>query len=331
MRVVLVYELFFPPFDEGAKKFARQICDVLNERHEVSVVHDMQRGAGRIDRVLLVPRAILRALRFRAERVIYLPQASLTFASFLRMGLLRFFLRSRLRVVGLQKRSLRGIGARLARSLACGRIFTTSRGMQRELDEIGIQTKLLDTGIDRDRFSPGGDKAALRAKYGVPVDRKIVLHVGHVRESRNVEWLLEAQRALPEMQFVLVGSTATEQEEALAGRLQEAGVIVRREYLPHIEEMYQLADCYCFPVNRETAAIETPLSVLEAMAANLPVVTTRFGRLPELFEEDGSLRYANTASEMIEVLRHGFPAECANRGKTELFTWGRVVDALLEE
>ena len=66
--------------------------------------------------------------------------------------------------------------------------------------------------------------------------------------------------------------------------LEAAGVRVLRENLPAIHELYQLADVYLFPVQRADAAMEIPLSVLEAMAVNLPIITTPFGRLTELFE-----------------------------------------------
>jgi len=55
-------------------------------------------------------------------------------------------------------------------------------------------------------------------------------------------------------------------------------------YIKKIEEIYQLSDCYIFPITFEGGGISILLSVLEAMACNLPVVTTKFGGLPAIFK-----------------------------------------------
>ena len=70
-----------------------------------------------------------------------------------------------------------------------------------------------------------------------------------------------------------------------------------------IEKVYALADCYIFPTANPFNSIETPLSVLEAIATNLPVISSAFGGLPETFPEGEGLVYAHSQAEFIDALR----------------------------
>ena len=58
-------------------------------------------------------------------------------------------------------------------------------------------------------------------------------------------------------------------------------------YISNIEEIYQLSDVYFFPVTESENCIDVPLSVLEAAACNLPILTTNYGELKSFIKEDG--------------------------------------------
>ena len=98
----------------------------------------------------------------------------------------------------------------------------------------------------------------------------------------------------------------------------------------NIEELYNIADYYLFPVIRNDAAIETPLSVLEAMACNIPIITTAFGSLPDQFSEDDNFYFVNSIDEAIGILKNSRIRECKNRDKVKQFTWDEVVRKLVE-
>ena len=95
-------------------------------------------------------------------------------------------------------------------------------------------------------------------------------------------------------QVVIVGRETEIADKQLMRELQEAGCLVWIKHFSNIEDIYNLADCYVFPTIQEKACIESPLSVLEAMACNLPVVTTRFGALASIFGEGPASSSPNT-------------------------------------
>lgn len=127
--------------------------------------------------------------------------------------------------------------------------------------------------------------------------------------------------------IVIVGSTSTSQDKQLKDDLENAGIKIIAGYIEHIEELYQLSDVYVFPVKNDHSAIEFPLSVLEAMACNLPVVTTTYGSLPDFFVQSSCFTYFSGQQELLSLVRSAFFADCNNRHKiTEKFSWDTVFE-----
>jgi len=211
-------------------------------------------------------------------------------------------------------------------------VITQSSTLAKRLEVMGIKTSILPLGVDDKKFRECAHdkKNELRKKYSIDLDNKILLHVGHIKRSRNIEWLIEVKRRLPDVTILVVGSTTTVQDNEFRALMEKAGVIVMREYIPNISEVYQLSDYYVFPVQKYNAAIETPLSVLEAMATNLPVLTTRFGSLPDTFQEDERFRFIKSPEDIIAAIKKGFSSTCNNREKILSFSWDAIADRLHE-
>ena len=259
-----------------------------------------------------------------------MPQASLTFLSYIKITVLNLFYKNKLVIIGTQKRELSTWQASLVRILGIPDIFVMSSTMAEDLSSLGIKSHILNIGIELSEYKPVDDKKELRKKYELPVNKEILLHVGHIRESRNIRWLIDVQRELESIQVVIIGSTSTSSEDDLYDELSQAGVIIIRDYLPKVSELYQLSDYYCFPVIINTAAMEIPLSVIESMASNIPVLTTQYGRLPELFQEDDYFCYINSTEDIIKKIKSGFGRHCNNREKLKDFTWQATANRVIE-
>ena len=191
------------------------------------------------------------------------------------------------------------------------------------------------------RFAPAdaARRHALREQYGVADGAQVILHAGHINRNRNVQ-ILAALAGLENAHVILAGSSSTRQDTGLIEELQAAGVSVYTTYNPRVEELYQLADLYVFPPSPatspdETPAIEVPLSVLEAMACDLPVVATCFGGLPAMFEEGEGLFYVNDPADSAEWQRKVREGLSAGRGHTRHrvapHSWQNLVDVVLGE
>jgi glycosyltransferase involved in cell wall biosynthesis len=135
-------------------------------------------------------------------------------------------------------------------------------------------------------LAPGGDAAPGAARS---IDAELtVLYVGRLRTRKAVAVLLEAMSALgrrrPDLRLVIAGDG--EQGAALRRRAAQPDLQGRVEFLGSlpratIAEWYRRAAVLCLPSTYEGF----PVTIVEAMAAGLPVVATRVAGVPEAVEE----------------------------------------------
>ena len=327
--------------DEGLKKFVHELCSVLRSDHELSLVSMSREAAwAGAERVApsrtFVSAHLRRALARRDPDVlIYAARSSTTFMSFIRARLLRTYCpRARIVLLGLQPRHHSRLERRLIRMLAPDLVCVQTLRSRAYLERLGCSTMLLPSGVDLHKFRPATreQRRALRRRHGVRVDAPVVLHVGHLQAGRSLSVLADLA-ARGSCQVVLVSSTSLEQQTELAVQLRAAGVHVLTEYQPAIEQLYQLADAYVFPVVSPNNAIEIPLSVLEAFACDLAVASTRFGGLPRLFEGQGcrGLRFVDSPAELVSAVEQlGRSGEAGTRALAEPYAWANIAATLIE-
>jgi glycosyltransferase involved in cell wall biosynthesis len=348
LRVALFSERLGPPFDEGIKNVAANLLsamiaaghDVLGLTTGGSDVPELRlHELGGVNRLLLDRRLAGSLRRHRTGRVVYLPTASMTLAAFARARVLGMLAGAPVSLVALQPRTHGPLARRLIASLAPERVLVQSRASADRLAFLGRRVRLEPAGVDAARFRPvsAEERARLRQEYGFRPEETVILHAGHVVRNRNVAVLADLQE-LPGARVVLAGSQTTQQDLVLLAELRAAGVQVIDQYLPHIEQLYALADLYVFPPSpatsaEQTPAIEVPLSVLEAMACDLPLVATRFGGLPALFAECAAVRYIAHPTDAGEWRSAARLALAAGRGHTrgsvQAFGWDRLARAAL--
>ena len=168
---------------------------------------------------------------------------------------------------------------------------------------IGFETNFMYNGIDIEKFKPVNDneKKELRKKYKVPLDKFVILHLASLKRERNLDVFKKIQKE-PGNHVIIIGRENEIIDEDLASELEESGCEVWIKHFQNIEEIYNLSDCYIFPTIDDNACIETPLSVLESMACNLPVITTKFGAIPDLFNECNGLFYVTEENEIFTFI-----------------------------
>ncbi|WP_025599469.1 glycosyltransferase family 4 protein [Burkholderia sp. WSM2230] len=153
-------------------------------------------------------------------------------------------------------------------------ITAVSQKVADEIRAIGLtpdnRVDVIYNGVDTRGFAAAtGD----RAKFALPQDAFLLLFVGDLRTPRkNLGTVLAALRHLPEHVHIAVagflpGSPYPDEAKAL-------GIAQRVHFLGLVKEMPVLmhsVDAFVFPSRYEAMS----LSLLEAMAAGLPVVTAR--------------------------------------------------------
>lgn len=164
-------------------------------------------------------------------------------------------------------------------------ILVQSEQSETLFSSAGFKTHFLPNGVDTNRFRPLGRKDELRDKYGVPKDKFVILHLASLKKERNLGVFCDIQR-ISDYHVIIVGREKEGPDQEVIDELKRAGCDLRIHHFAQIEEIYNLVDCYVFPTKEKKACIETPLSVLEALACGIPVVSTKFGALPRLLENN---------------------------------------------
>ncbi len=172
-------------------------------------------------------------------------------------------------------------------------------------------------GVDRDRFRPlptlGDEDRAAALGLGAPPRRPILLHVGHIRPNRGLELLVETKRRLGDRaELVVFGSPTFPPDPNLLDALRSVGAHVQVGFTPDLAQVYGAADLYLFPAtDAQGGAIDLPLSVLEALAVGVPVLTTPFGATEEVLGSVPGVTFAEPqefADRCADLLHARTPA-----------------------
>lgn len=335
MRIAVISEEITIRPAEGLLVFLMHMCRYLAERHDLLVLHERGEPDPDIDtrRVLKGKKLFSRDLRtvlddWKPDLLIYTPASGLTGFGMLRSVLLRRMTGRPVIIVALQARETGRAHRLISLWSAPELVLSPVREMRQALEELRINTDFIMPGYDPALFKPVDTetKVRLREKYGIPGEKYVVLHVGHVKESRNLQALLRYRDWGGDIQPVV---KAGEVEPVWRDHLRQAGIIVIDEYTDDIHEVYQAADLYFFPVSIRTGALEFPLSVIEACACNLPVLTTRFGALPEVLKDGGGLEWFSGVAEIPGKIKMLRSSGAETSAKVADLSWERMFDRYL--
>ena len=165
--------------------------------------------------------------------------------------------------------------------------------------DYGVDADVIHNGVDAHRFGPiePGRRSAVRHQAGVD-DRFVFLSVGGIEPRKGTIYLFQAMARLvreldPPPAVVVVGGHSFQdytryRDDALA-MLPELGLEVGSDVVLagsltdfELHEWYRSADALVFPSTKEGWG----LAVMEAMAADLPVVSSDIAVLREYLTPD---------------------------------------------
>ncbi|WP_010630805.1 glycosyltransferase family 4 protein [Sporolactobacillus vineae] len=160
--------------------------------------------------------------------------------------------------------------------------------------------RVVYNGIDTERFNRAiskKDREQRRHKFGLEATDIVLIFVGRLTPEKGIKELLQAYRKIdaPNVKLLIVGShffdsdlwSPFEEEirqmcENMKNRVIVTGFIPYKE-MPFI---YSIADIAVLPSIWEEPA---GLTMIEAMASGLPLITTLSGGIPEYVQGDGAV------------------------------------------
>lgn len=291
MRIVLIGD-FNPRTEEGMRRLCADIRGGLEQRHEVLALDPEQA------RTLS---AVGRVRQFSPDVIHYLTGP--TFFSLVTLRTHQAALGFRIPTVATGLKPFVGAAGRTLLPLVRPTVFLAqSRRWVESFRSAGSEIVDFPNWIRPEKFQlRSQSKEELRRKHGLPLDRQLVLHVGHVKPNRNLECLVPAQQS-GRFQCVVIGSQSLSEQGAYQAEMERAGLLIKVGYVPDIQEIYQACDYYVFtakamPLDRFPATrhsigvIDFPLTILEAMACGLRVAATRHDAAQHFLGEPPGLRF----------------------------------------
>ena len=177
------------------------------------------------------------------------------------------------------------------------RIFTVSNYISsrvRTINPDDTKCITIHNGIDIKAFSPEASPSVKRSQIGLTEDDFVLVFTGRVIEEKGVSELLDAMILLndyPQIKLLIIGSTFygnKANDNDFITKLQQKAVPIKDKvfftgYIPYdqMPSYLKLADIAVIPSMWDEPFGNT---VVEAMAAGIPLITTRSGGIPEICE-----------------------------------------------
>ena len=200
-----------------------------------------------------------------------------------------------------KRRRLNPVLARLAR-----RIFSVSHDLRRHMVAEGFPASRIE--VVHNGIEPGtdaaGDREAVRACLDVPASALVLITVARLDPVKDLGTLLRAVRhaskAVPDLVLAVVGDGPERDALERAAAAVDLGTTVR--FLGHRDNArWWLAGADIYVNSSISEGIS--LTILEAMAAGLPVVATSVGGTPEVVDGScGLLVPARDPDRLAEAL-----------------------------
>jgi len=146
----------------------------------------------------------------------------------------------------------------------------------------GIHTIPLGLELDGFAHAPRSRPGALRRRLGLDPSVKLVGAVGRLAPVKDLETLLRAVERAADVHLAIIGDGPERSRlESLRDQLGLASRIHFTGFLSKLENVYPDLDC----VVNSSLNEGTPVALIEAMAAGVPVVATAVGGTPDLLRD----------------------------------------------
>jgi len=175
------------------------------------------------------------------------------------------------------------------------KIICNSAGTERELKKRGFaSTLVVPNGVDLKKNIFEGSKKEWREKLNLPIDKKIIMYVGHLYYWKGVDSVVEAASIMKQdkdLQFFLVGGTEgdVKKYERLIEQKKLSNILFCGYKSPEmIPGFLKCADILMLPNSankKESIFYTSPIKMFEYMASGRPIVASDLPSIREVLNE----------------------------------------------
>lgn len=185
-------------------------------------------------------------------------------------------------------------------------------------------------GID-DYYFDKMNKNTARKKLKWPLNRKIILYLGRIIPVKGIGYLIDAMKELKDIDLKVIGWGEQEEFENYAKskglkNVEFLGSFFGEKKLPYLSA----ADVFVLPSSKEGA----PVSVMEAIARNLPSVVSDVGGTRLMIEDNnnGLIIRQKSSKDIVKAVREVLKWKNKNiRKYAERYRWKKIVDETIKD
>jgi glycosyltransferase involved in cell wall biosynthesis len=179
---------------------------------------------------------------------------------------------------------------------------------------------------DTGRFDPAlYDAKRAKERYGIPIDKSIIMFMGTPRMHKGLSELTEAFKKAEAGNAVLVlaGFDLADRQQKqlhdeLKGKLEEKCLILPQQPFEKIPELLSAADIIVIPQQNTLSSVgQIPAKLFDAMAMAKPVIASRINDIPEILKDCGWTYMPGNSNDLAEKLKYalGHPDEARLLGE----------------
>ncbi len=340
-KFVYITDALQYPYDEGFRKFAFYFYNNLSGIFDTIVLNNNDHleesestSFYKVNHSFLDYHFLKKVSKY--TKIVYLPLASITFNSIIRAVIISKVTKRQIFLVGLQERKHTKVQQILIKRIKCITYLLLNGFKNTKLFNNVIS---MNSGVDANKFNVIDDSDEIfriKNKYSIPINKNIFLHVGHIKNGRNIDDLITLQERVEDGQIVLVSSSSTESDPIEKKRLVEKGIIVIDRYIKNISELYNLADAYLFLVKQDDNFICQPLSVLEALVCGNQIITYDFILKNRFDKIDKGIQYLSTIEDIVKYLSNYKKPTMEQRKRIsaetlENYNWNLVINNVIRK
>ncbi len=178
---------------------------------------------------------------------------------------------------------------------ACDLVVTVCHPFARQVQAVGVppeKIRVIPNGIAADFLNVSDRrKVEWRNQFSIAPEESVIFTAGRLSPEKGHQYLIEAAAQLARSggnlrwKMLIAGSGVL--EKSLAAQIQAAGLqdsVKLVGHQPEVKPLFGIADIFVLPSLSEGS----PMVLLESMAAEVPIVATNVGGIPEAVENGES-------------------------------------------
>lgn len=191
--------------------------------------------------------------------------------------------------------------------------------------------KFQTMGIEDEYYKSVGKKTA-RKKLKIPDNKKVILYIGRIAEIKGAGFLLEAMKKMKYVELKCIGFGPEEKkfkDYAKENNLKNVeflgGVFGEKKIL-----YLNAANAFVLPSLKEGA----PVTVMEALACNTPVVVTEIGGVPMMIENgrEGIIIKKKSPEDIVRGIKEILRWKNKNvKQYADKYRWKKIIEATVRD